>query len=67
MEKFFKRGDIVRISSDVTKIMETQWASEEYAKDCAGKHVKVICSYPDNSYDLEGTSLKLDNSVLEKV
>ena len=65
--KPFKRGDIVRVTSDVEKLIKTQWADEDFAKHAAGKEMKVLCSYKDGSYDLDGTALMLDSSVLEYV
>lgn len=66
-EKMYNRGDVVRVTENVAKLVETQWLPEEYAKDIAGKEFVVECSFKDKSYDLEGTLAKLDNSVLEYV
>ena len=63
----YKRGDVVRVTEDVQEMLRTQWLPIEYGETIAGKEFKIKCSYPDGSYDLEGTDAKLDNTCLTYV
>lgn len=63
----YKRGDLVRVTEDVQKLIETQWAPEDFANAAAGKYMRIEAAYKDLSYDLDGTPLKLDGSVLEYI
>lgn len=60
----YVRNDIVRVIASPETLQETQFLPTEIGQEITGKDFRVICSYKDKSYDLEGTEAKLDNSVL---